>query len=531
MFIPKRFLLTCLLIFCILFSSLSQNKSSPKKPGAPPEKITITNVGKAINTPFSEYAPVISADGLMMVFTSRRPVTEKEIKKGKQGMENVYESYYDGKKKKWQEAKRLSESINQMGRHNSAIALSNDGQTMLLYRDDPDGNGDIYQSILAGEQWSEPDKLPEPINSSDHESSASIAPDGNTIYFVSNRKGGEGGRDIWLCKKDKNGKWGKAKNLGAAINTPEDEEAVFIHPDGTTLYFSSKGHKSTGGYDIFKSIFEATPMGGTGGKWTKPLTLGSPINTPDDDLYFVVTADGKIGYYASEKSGGLGEKDIYQIHPVEIKKDKGPKLTLFKGMVIDKLTSDPLESEIEITDNEKNEVLSKIKSNSATGKFLISLPSGKNYGINVKKEGYLFYSDNVSIPNTAAYKEIIKTIPLEKLNVGSKIVLKNIFYDFDKATLRAESMSELERLVQLLNNNPAMKIELSSHTDSKGTDEYNMKLSQARAQSVVDYLISKNISKDRLVAKGYGESQPIATNDTEEGRQMNRRTEFTILEK
>lgn len=501
-----------------------QKKSPPKKPDADSVKITIVNLGKTINTPFTEYAPVISADGGMMIFTSRRPVTEKEIKKGKQVMENVYVSYYEEKKKKWSEAKRLSESINQPERHNSAIALSNDGQRMLLYRDDENGNGDIYESTLQGEQWSEPVKLPEPINSDDHESSASISPDGHTIYFVSNRKGGEGGRDIWVCSQGKNSQWGKATNLGSTINTSEFEEGVFIHPDGKTLYFSSKGQKGLGGYDIFKSVLE-------NGKWTTPTNLGASINTPDDDLFLVVTADGETGYYASAKSGGIGEKDIYKIKPVEIKKGKGPKLTLFKGIVIDKETSAPLESEIEITDNEKNEVISKIKSNSATGKFLISLPSGKNYGINAKKEGYLFYSDNITIPDTSAYKEIIKTVPLEKLNVGSKIVLRNVFYDFDKATLRTESISEIERLIQLLNNNPTMKIELSSHTDSKGTDDYNMKLSQARAQSVVDYLINKNIGKVRLIAKGYGELQPIATNDTDEGRQLNRRTEFTVLEK
>jgi outer membrane protein OmpA-like peptidoglycan-associated protein len=395
---------------------------------------------------------------------------------------------------------------------------------MLLYRDDKNGNGDIYESILQGEAWSEPVKLPAPINSDDHESSASISPDGHTIYFVSNRKGGQGGRDIWMCVQDNDGKWGAAENLGDVINTSEDEEGVFIHPDGKTLYFSSKGHKSIGGYDIFKSVLE-------NGTWSTPVNLGAPINTPDDDLYFVITADGKTGYYASAKTGGIGDKDIYQIFPVEKKKKPGPRLTLFKGIVVDKLTSEPLESDIEITDNEKNTIISKIKSNSTTGKFLISLPSGKNYGINVKKEGYLFYSDNVTIPDTSAYKEIIKTVPLEKLNVGSKIVLRNIFYDFDKSTLRSESVSELENLIQLLNNNPTMKIELSSHTDGKGTDDYNMKLSQARAQSVVDYLIGKSINKDRLVAKGYGKSQPIAGNDTDEGRQMNRRTEFKILEK
>lgn len=521
----KKNLFSAFLIFGSgLFVFAQKKPATPQKAPADQIKITISNVGKTVNSTFSDYAPVISADGGMMVFTSRRPVTEKEIKRGKEGMENVYLSDFDEKKKKWGIAKIFPESINQPGRHNSAIALSNDGQRMLLYRDDEDGNGDIYESVLEGEMWSAPVKLPEPINSKDHESSASISPDGQSIYFVSNRKGGQGGRDIWMCRQGKDGQWGKAENLGNVINTSSDEEGIFIHPDGKTVYFSSKGHKSTGGYDIFKSELD-------NGAWTTPVSLGAPVNTTDDDLYFVVTADGKIGYYASAKAGGIGEKDIYMVFPVEKKKKKGPALTLFKGVVIDKVSQAPLESEIEITDNEKKEVVSKVKSNSATGKFLISLPSGKNYGINVKKDGYLFYSDNLTIPDTAAYKEIVKTVALEKLIVGSKIVLKNIFYDFDKASLRAESESELDHLVLLLKNNSTMKIELSSHTDSKGTDDYNMKLSQARAQSVVDYLINKGISKDRLVAKGYGELQPIETNDTEEGRQMNRRSEFKILEK
>lgn len=489
-------------------------------------KITIKGLGKPLNSTFSDFAPVISADGSTMIFTSRIPVTEKEIQKNRESKENIYSSNYNSKTKKWSEPIRLSESVNEPGRHNSAIALSNDGQTMLLYRDDINGNGDIFESHLEGADWTEAEKLPEPINSDDHESSASISPDGRTIYFCSNRKGGVGGRDIWFCTIDKDGNWGIAKNLGRRINTKEDEEGIFIHPDGKTLYFSSKGGSSLGGYDILKSTLED-------GKWSSPVSLGEPINTKDDDVYFVITADGKTGYYSSSKTGGVGEKDIYEIKiiPLEKKKEKGPKLTLFKGVVIDKITLDSLGSDIEITDNEKNEIVSKIKSNSITGKFLISLPSGKNYGINVSKEGYLFYSDNFTIPDTAAYKEIIKTIPLEKLIVGSKIVLKNIFYDFDKSTLRSESIAEIERLIQLMNENPTLKIELSSHTDSKGTDEYNEKLSQARAQSVVDYLISKSITTDRLVAKGYGESQPISTNETDEGRQMNRRTEFKILSK
>lgn len=514
-----------ILFFCIVLiadNTFSQNGRSTMNVKKDTVKITIKGLGKPLNSPFADYAPVISADGLTMMFTSRRPVTPKEIQKGKPVMEHIYSASYDATKKKWSEGICLSDSINEPGRNNSAIALSNDGQTLFLYRDDDSGNGDIYLSTLKGKDWTRAVKLPSTINSTAHESSASLSPDGNTLYFVSDRKGGQGKRDIWYSKKDGNNQWEQAINLGPMINTKEDEEGVFIHPDGKTLYFSSKGHESLGGYDICYSTY-------VNDHWSPPRNLGKAINTIGDDVFLVITADGANGYYSTDKSGGIGEKDIYLVKSAPVKKTNKPKLTLFTGIVIDKETLLPLESDIVIMDNQKNTVLSTIKSNSASGKFLISLPSGKNYGINVKKNGYLFYSDNVSISDTAAYKEIVKTIPLEKIKIGNKIVLKNIFYDFDKASLRPESKSELEELLKLMNENQTIKIELSSYTDNKGSDDYNLKLSQERAQSVVDYLISKGISKERLVAKGYGESKPISDNDTETGRQMNRRTEFEVL--
>ncbi len=504
----KTFILPLVLV--ITFQAISQNKENlPKQ--------TITNVGKAINSPFDEYAPVISADGLMMIYTSRRPILKDDIEKNVMGMENIYVSYYDDMTWKWSEAKMLGETINQKWKNNSAIALSNDGQRMLIYRGDPDGN--IYESDLMGDEWSEPIKLPAPINSRFHESSASISPDGRTIYFVSNRKGGEGGGDIWVCHQEIKG-WGKAENLGPVINSPKNEEGVFIHPDGKTLYFSSKGHNSIGGYDIFKSVFE-------NGSWGTPVSLGDTINTPEDDLYFSLTAYGKTGYFASVRPDGLGNKDIYEIN---FKTRSDTRLTLFKGIVIDFDSFDPLGADIDIIDNDKNLVIANVKSNSVTGKYLVSLPAGKNYGIAIKKKGYLFYSENFDIPLSAAYKEIRKTIPLQKFIVGSKIALKNIFYDYGKPTLRPESISELNRLVKLLNLNTDIKIEIASYTDSQGSDEYNYTLSQARSQAVVDYLFASGISRDMLVAKGYGELNPIASNETDEGRQMNRRTEIKILE-
>ncbi len=486
-------------------------------------KITIINTGSSVNTAFDEFAPVISADGLMMIFTSSQPVIEEDIKKGKQCTENVFVSYFDEKNKKWSASKILGKTINQPQRNNSAIALSNDGQRMLLYRGDPDGN--IYESDLKGEEWSEPVKMPAPINSNKLETSASISPDGRTIYFVSNRKGGQGGLDIWLCRQDNKGVWGTAENLGAEINTDKDEEGVFIHPDGKTLYFSSMGHNSLGGYDIFKSVLE-------NGKWSTPESLGAPINTAGDDMFFVLTADGKTGYYSSERAEGAGRKDIYEINFTYLKKKKNePRLTLFKGVVIDYDSFDPVGSDIEITDNDKNEIISNIKSNSITGKFLVSLPAGKNYGITVKREGYLFYSENFNIPESAAFMKIDKHIPLQKLDVGNKIILKNVFYDYGKATLRPESRAELNQLVTLMNINDEMRIEISGFTDNQGSDAFNLSLSQERAQAVLDYLFSSGISREQMSAKGYGKLNPIASNDTDDGRQQNRRTEFKILNK
>jgi outer membrane protein OmpA-like peptidoglycan-associated protein len=323
-----------------------------------------------------------------------------------------------------------------------------------------------------------------------------------------------------------------------------------MHPDGRTLYFSSEGHNSMGGYDLFKTVYE-------NGQWTKPENLGYPINTPDNDVYFVLSADGRHGYYASAKSGGEGEKDIYlitilgPIKPVmqnnednliasiarptedvvvEKKEVKKVRLTILKGTVKDQATLEPLEAQITIIDNEKNEVINKLNTNGITGKYLATLPSGKNYGIRVEKENYSFHSENFIIPPAQDYQEITKDILLQNLEVGTNIVLENIFFDFDKATLRDESQAELEKLLEFMENNSNIRVEISGHTDSYGSDDYNKDLSNRRAESVVNWLKKHGISETRLEYKGYGEEKPRATNDTEEGRQLNRRVEMTIIE-
>lgn len=489
-------------------------------------KIEVENLN--VNSEYADFASVITADGEIMYFTSNRPAEVSEKKKKNNIMfENVYVCYRQKGENKFSGVQLLKSPVNVEGRHNSAIGLSNDGQRMFLYRDNEKGTGDIYECRLRGREWSEPEKLPYPINTEYHESSASLSPDERIIFFISDRPGGKGKKDIWYSTKDKNGKWGTAVPLNA-INTPMDEEGVYMHPDGKTLYFSSRGLKGYGGYDVYRTTFE-------NGTCSPPENLGSSINSPEDDLYYVPEANGRVAYYTSKKGGTA---DIYRVEitPIKVKKEYSAKLTLFKGKVVDKSTQEPLEAEIEITDLSSNQVLSKVVSNSATGNFLISLPFGVNYGINVKKEGYLFYSENVYVPKSEDYKELIKLIELDKIKKGERIILRNIFFEFDKANLLPESIMELDRLVELLKAYPSLKIEIGGHTDSKGNDEYNQKLSQARAEAVVDYLINKGIDKSRLKAVGYGETMPIAPNthpdgsDNPEGRQLNRRTEFKILE-
>ncbi len=498
-----------------------------------PVNVKIINVGTAINTSNHEYVPVITADESEMFFTSRRKNT---VGGGRDpGIDDYFEDIYYTEKKdgKWTNAINIGPPIN-TNMHDATVGLSIDGQKLFIYRDNKKGDGNIFVTKRKGEKWTEPKELPKPINSKYQETSACYDYTGKTIYFVSDRPGGKGGKDIYKATQQKDGSWGEATNLGNTINTPFDEDAIFLQADGKTLYFSSNGAKSMGGFDIFKSVNKK-------GKWSRPVNLGFPINSADDDLCFVLTANGEHGYYTSSKVGGEGKKDIYRITFLDqIKNNSRPKLTLLKGIIFDNKTKKPLSALIEIYDNDKDKLVSTYESNSSTGKYMVSLPAGHNYGINVKKKGYLFHSENVNIPDSAAFQEIEKNIGLDKLEAGKKIVLANIFYDYNKSSLRTSSFNELDKVVELLNKNPKMKVELGAHSDSRGSNSYNLKLSQARAQSCVDYLTSKGISKSRLNAKGYGETMPIISDATinkmtseikkEEAYQENRRTEFKILE-
>jgi outer membrane protein OmpA-like peptidoglycan-associated protein len=524
---------------------------SGKELSANPQRVFVDNLGPTINTSYPEYGPSITADEETLIFTARRDNSTggKRDENDNGFFEDVYVS--NKKNGKWSQSVQLSKNVNTEG-HDAPAGLSPDGTKLYVYRQTGRDGGDIYESTLFGSDWEPPVHMNKNINSKYHESSVSLSFDGKRIYFVSNKESGYGHGDIYYSDMVLKGEWGPSKNIGPEINTKYGEEGAFMHPDGVTLYFSSQGHNSMGGYDIFKSTF-------TNGKWSKPENLGYPINGPDDDVFFVVGGSGSRAYFASSKPGGYGESDIYKIlflgpekspllntqdqllamnaNPVSNLKTENAvevklaKVTILKGVVSDAKTNQPLEASIDLIDNDKNIVLATFKSNSSSGKYLVTLPSGKNYGIAVKRDGYLFHSENFNIPENADFAEYTKDVMLKRIEIGSVIILKNIFFDFDKASIRPESVNELERLIKLLNDNPALKIELSSHTDSRGSDDYNMKLSDNRSKSVVEFLISKGIAASRLVPKGYGETKPIDSNENEEGRQNNRRTEFVILEK
>ena len=514
---------------------------------AHPTRVFIDNAGPELNSSASDYGPVVSADEATIFITSRRAGSTggKKAPDGNGYFEDIYQSTWKGKA--WSPALNLGPPVN-TDDHNATVGLAPDGQRMMVYAGT--NGGDLLETTLGGSAWGKPRALGSRINTRSHESSASYSPDGRFLYFVSDRpEGGLGGADIYKVELD-----GKtpAVNLGPTINTPYGEEGVFMHPDGKTMYFSSEGHNSMGGYDIFKSVFE-------NGKWSEPENLGWPINTPDDDVFFVTSASGRHGYYSSDRPGGLGAKDIYRI--TFLGPEKQPLLneenqllasrlapmkqtvlapavavataqvTILKGTVTDNATQKPLEAAIDLIDNTSGQTIATFRSNATSGRYLVSLPSGTNYGIVVRQEGYLFHSENFDLPTGATYAEVVKDIPLKRLEVGVTIVLKNIFFDTGKATLRPESTAELERLQKLLTETPALKLEMAGHTDNVGDDALNQDLSQRRAQAVVAYLSQHAIAAGRLTAAGYGKTRPVAPNTTKAGRQLNRRTEFKVTAK
>jgi outer membrane protein OmpA-like peptidoglycan-associated protein/tetratricopeptide (TPR) repeat protein len=470
------------------------------------------NMGPEINTANDEYLPVATADESILIFTRKI---------------NNNEDFYKSLKldSKWQTATPLSSLINTPNYNEGAQSISQDGKYLFFTGcNRPDGLGrcDIYISRKIGNDWGKPFDLSAPVNTPGWESQPSLSADGRTLYFVSNRKGGYGGYDIWKSILTAKG-WGEPINMGPNINTAFDEQSPFIHPDDSTLYFCSNGWPGMGNKDLFVSRL------GKNGQWDKPQNLGYPINSNGDENGLTITANGNYAFFASNNLNGFGGYDIYTFElPAAVRPHM---VTYVKGVIKDAVTKEPLEAAVEIIDLEKNLPVYQDYSTATTGDFLATLTSGKNYGLNISKNGYLFYSENFSLIGHQAKNPFNISVLLEPIAVGNKVILKNIFFDTNRFDLKPESMAELKKLIDFLAYNPTVKIEISGHTDNVGNDQVNQTLSENRAKSVYQFLIDHSVAAARLVFKGYGKTQPIVPNTTDENRAQNRRTEFKIIAK
>jgi len=484
-----------------------------------PIQFNPVNLGNGINSSDDEYWPSITADGQTLMFT-RQTYSDYYPK----AMGSMQEDFYISTKSNgiWQKAYNAGEPLNTKS-NEGAQTLSSNGKYMYFTACDRAGglgSCDLYFSAFNDGNWSTPYNMKWPVNSTSWESTPSISADGTVLYFVSNRPGGFGGKDIWYSRMKADGTWAVPVNMGKTINTEGNEMSPFIHFDGKTLYFASDGRPGMGGYDIYMSQMQDDST------WSEPRNLGYPINTYNDEMGLVIDVTGKTAYFSSNRENGNG-KDIYCFTLDEsIRPDP---VSYLKGKVSDKETGKLLKADYELINLSTNKVTVRNSTDEA-GNFLVCLPSGYNYGINVSKTGYLFYSENFMLEGKHSVMEpFVKRIALNQAKVGAKMLLSNVFYEVDSWELKKESMQELDNLADLLFSDKDIVVEIGGYTDATGTDEYNLTLSGKRALSVVNYLISKGISSDRLKYKGYGNAFPVGDNITSEGRKLNRRTEAKII--
>src|SRR6185312_873849 len=408
-------------------------------------------------------------------------------------------------------------------------SISADGNLLIFASDRPGGYGDqdLYYSFRVGNEWSRPRNMGPPINTRNWETQPCLASDERTLYFVRGKVVGYKveQQDIYETVLSDSGTWSMPVKLSDTINTPGVEEWPCIAPDNQTLYFASDGHPGFGGLDLFMS--RRLPNN----RWGIPVNLGYPINTPKNETGIAIDPDGRLAYFSSDRPGGRGKMDIYSfLLPDSLRPQQ---VTYMKGKVYDAATMQPLIANFTLIDLTTGKVVSESTSRPVDGIFLVCLPVNRNYALNVSKNGYLFYSENFSLKDVKANYEhpYLKNVPLQPIDTGATIVLKNIFFETNKYDLKPESEIELGKLIAFLKNNPTIKIEISGHTDNQGTPQSNIILSENRAKAVYDYLIAHSIDARRLTYKGYGQTRPIATNDTPEGRQLNRRTEMKIIGK
>lgn len=471
------------------------------------------NLGSGINSKFSEYYPSFTIDDSLLVFT--RLV----------GQRNKREDFYKATKLpdgNFTEAQPIEGSLNE---HHlkGGMSISQDGSSLVYaanYGQEGFGDFDIYMSFANKFGWGEPTNLGPTINSPYWESSPSLSPDKQTLYFSSNRPGGFGGKDLYVSYRNADGTWSAAQNMGSGINTAYDDLAPFIHADNQTLYFTTGGHTGYGGSDVFVT------KKGPGGIWGIPQNLGYPINTIENEGSLIVTADGKTAYYSANFNDSQGLLDLYKF---DLPAYARPLKTLWvKGTVTDAETGESITATIDLKNTNTKLVLEDVNTD-GDGKFLVTLPVGSRYLLAINKRGYLFYSDAFDLSANNNDTAFIKNVQLKPIKKGVSLVLNNIQFETNSAVLDTASHDEINNVVALLENNPNLKLEIAGHTDNTGIAANNLKLSMQRAQSVVDYIATKGILKSRLVAKGYGATKPIANNQTDAGKAANRRTEIVVL--
>lgn len=478
-----------------------------------------------INSASDEYWPSLTIDGKTMIFTRLVSTGNRVNELMPRFQEDFYQAQLvDGS---WCDCEPLN-SINTK-ENEGAQSVSADGKLIFFTACNQAGgygSCDIYFTRMIGGEWTKPENAGSPVNSGAWESQPSISANGEYLYFVSNRKGGHGGMDIWRCRLkgfSLNGKpeWGNLENLGDSVNTAGNESSPFVHADGVTLYFASDSWPGLGGNDLFISRLTNDTA------WSCPLNLGYPINSYKDEQGMIVDASGQNAYYSSDRTGSQGI-DIYRFGLNE--NTRPIPVSYVKGIVYDRTDGTPLQTEVELFDVDQDQLVARSESSPDKGEFVMCLPLGKEYAFNISKKGYLFFSENYALTQVRELTNPFSVeIGLEPVKVGNSTILRNVFFDTDSYELLPQSKAELDKLVQFMTQNVGVAIEIGGHTDNVGTAEYNLALSENRAKAVYQYLLNEGVGVDRLTYKGYGFDQPVVSNDTDEGRSQNRRTEFKII--
>ncbi|MFZ4262318.1 OmpA family protein [Sphingobacterium sp. HJSM2_6] len=476
----------------------------------PTKNIHLIPISPEINSSHDEYFPKLTANNQNIIFTRKEA-----------NQENFYSSTkINGK---WTSVEKLPEPINTAVYNEGAHCISLDGKQLYFTGcNRPNGLGscDIYVSNLESGRWTTATNLGPAINSKGWEAQPAISADGKTLYFVSNRVGGYGGNDLWMSQLQADGTWSKAINLGNKINSKYDEGSPYIHADNKTLYFTSNGWPGYGKNDIFQSERQED------GQWNAAKNLGKPINNELDQRSFNISLDGKTGYLASQDSSR--NWDIYTASiPLEIAPSS---VAYIEGIILNQANKHPLGATIRVTNTKNNKRIFEASSDHIDGTFLALLPIGQNYAVHVKKEGFLFHSKQYDLTNLAQSESNFQdSIYLEPIQKGSISILRNIYFNSNEYQILPDSETDLNLLKEFLELNPKLIITIEGHTDHTGNSQNNQVLSEQRAAEVAKMLIQKGINKDRIQTKGYGDSKPIDTNDTEKGKQANRRTSFRIL--